>query len=510
MKNQKSYTTKQIGNYIKICVEHANDILEGAKLLLEKKKYNIAYNLAAIALEEIGKTSMSLANLALKKEEEKPLPIDKYYDDHIEKLNWALFPLFWKQRGDIVQQVKSFKNLAFNIHNKRLDGLYVKPDLIRCKKPRSFIRKTEAETLISLVENIIKIKEAGNIRSLSSRKKENIKWFMNSMDDDIKHKLILGSKSLNKWREIGDVHKWFEWIRKQFEEAEKESREFLQKELSRPKPSVEEKRDPKWKLRFRLMTNSHSIRQRVLSHWNTDNNFIRLHKGKKKELIVEFILPKAVPIKGLYFNGWWLCRKFTVSLNIATRGFFWWNISKDTSRYYEKITDLESNSEVVAEQKPKLEINWGNRVLTEPDLFNALMIFNQIPDSKNKDRIKPFDFYIAGLSLLGKNDIHLRLEDSIFLNFFKSLKNGMKFYKDWDGKTLFEESAVKVFSKCAPMLKNLDKIIRLAVEFERLGRPTKKITLNEVGVMKILCDIYFFYVLRNMYINKINQIKKSE
>jgi hypothetical protein len=101
-----------------------------------------------------------------------------------------------------------------------------------------------------------------------------------------------------------------------------------------------------------------------------------------------------------------------VSLNIASKGYFWWYLPQDVSRFYEKIIDLESDTEVRVERGPKLELNWGKDELSESDLVNTIMCYRFLP----RDNVDFLNAYVTGISFLGKNDIHTPFED-VYLHY---------------------------------------------------------------------------------------------
>jgi AbiV family abortive infection protein len=125
----KSDSFKQVKKLIKTCVAHSNDLLNGAKLLFENGKGNIAYHLATLALEELGKSTMIVIGLRIPRKESELNILEKYSDDHIKKLFWALwFPSLGREQIT-AQQIRACQDLARKIHHKRLAGLYVDPNV---------------------------------------------------------------------------------------------------------------------------------------------------------------------------------------------------------------------------------------------------------------------------------------------------------------------------------------------------------------------------------------------
>ncbi len=72
-----------------LCLEHAGDLITSAERVLNDNGFpNIAYHLAILALEEIGKAGM-IASRAVVGSALDSAWMDKRFDDHIWKLQWA-------------------------------------------------------------------------------------------------------------------------------------------------------------------------------------------------------------------------------------------------------------------------------------------------------------------------------------------------------------------------------------------------------------------------------------
>jgi hypothetical protein len=131
------------------------------------------------------------------------------------------------------------------------------------------------------------------------------------------------------------------WLKSEFDNAEAAGRAAVEEELRRSRDLPDIGKKNKWKLRVRIVSASHSIRQKALTAWNKRVDWIKLVSTTKNELIFELILKDNVPIEGLWYFGWVLARHFVVALNIGTMGFWWWRMPEQISRYYESIEDIE-------------------------------------------------------------------------------------------------------------------------------------------------------------------------
>jgi len=268
----------------------------------------------------------------------------------------------------------------------------------------------------------------------------------------------------------------------------------MERELKRVRPSSKEVLQEKWKLKIRFYTNSHSIRTKPLKWWNERINWIKLYPigRKKNELLVEFTLPKGVSVHGLWSTGWGVARRFITAINIGSMGFFWWYVPEQISRYYEKIMDIEENSEMVVERSPRLILDWRKEALLERDLRHTQVCFSMLPRLSERKKHEPLNYYLTGLGFLSKNDIHLQFEANAFEQFYKSLKAGMQTYKDWDGTSPFSDAFNAMMLELSADKEGRKKYIKLGKKFEKEPIDPSGITLEEAGMMKTLCDAYFF------------------
>jgi len=89
---------RKIQNIVSACLSHAQDLLSESKRILDEKKLpNIAYHLAVIALEEIGKSELVAMNHLSQTQKDTQFG-EKYFEDHVRKLFWALWgPSFGRE-----------------------------------------------------------------------------------------------------------------------------------------------------------------------------------------------------------------------------------------------------------------------------------------------------------------------------------------------------------------------------------------------------------------------------
>lgn len=499
---------QKIQKIVNACLSHAQDLIIAAKRIQDKGGLpNIAFHLAVIAMEEIGKAGLVAINHMAKTHGASTVVREGYLEDHVRKLFWAIWgPSIGR---DIItqKQIETSQNLAKQIHEMRLHGLYVDIDDDGLILPQETISESEAEDLISLASTRLKLERAYKFKPIGKDRLQNISWFLDATKNIENRRLIFSSASMKKLAEVGHPYEWIKWLKQQFEDAETKARDLAERELKRSKPSKKEALQNKWKLKIRFYTSSHSIRQKPLNWWNGISNWIKLHSvsRRKNELDAEFILPKAVPFQGIWWAGWGIARRFITALNIGSMGFFWWYVPKQTSRYYENLKDIESDTSVIVERSPKLELDWKRDALVEQDLRNASLCFSMLPGKDARDKHEPFNYYLTALGFLSKNDIHLQFEANAFEQFYKSLKSGMRIYGDWDGIIPFSKTFDIFLSTISRSKEERNKYLKLGKQFEKTPPDTSGITLSEVGIMKLICDAYFIRTFQHLAKERIAQ-----
>ena len=490
-----------IQNIIDACHVHAEDLLRAANTTLSKDDLpNIAYHLAVLALEEIGKVSIVIISSFERAEHETDAWLKKRCEDHVKKLFWALWGPMVGRNVIEPERVKKAQGLAKTIHDTRLRALYVAPSFDGLSLPRNEIPREEAESMIELASAGLEISKCRSLTQASKEQKENLVWFMNAGDDPETLKMILSRGSMNKLVELGYAHKWVAWLRAQFDKAEAEGRDLLNKELRRTAPSRDDAKEDKWKLSIRLFTNSHSIRPNVLNRWNDLYDWLKLFPvtKKKNQLVAQFIIPKSVPLQGVWDFGWQISRQFVTALNIGTMGFFWWYVPEQVSRYYDKLVDIETGTDVIVERLPALELDWKHGVLSERGLYNSALCFGLLPHPSERRLHKPFDEYLTGLAFLAKNDVHFQFEANAFEQFYRAMKTGMRAYGDWAEATPFKSAFDALIAEILPIMDDSDKYLQLGEKLLMREKLSSPITLSEVGAMKILCDAYFHRTFKRL------------
>lgn len=482
---------KNTGN---ACLQSAKDFLTASEKLNDGKVPHICFHLALLALEDLGKANLIEAEYLFNNSEtSKDFKPD--FIDHEKKLFWALCAgLFMSGRQVTRQELEEYSQMAKTLHDRRLETLYINPT--NPLLPVDKIEQKEVDLIISFVRVKIEMQETRQLTNINDEENYTLLWFFKAADDTEKAKLIFSAPSFAKLEELGETKLWLNWLKDTFDKNDLENKELLKKELERPQPPEGEELDPKWKIRIKLQSPSHSIKQKELNNFNSVSQWYKLFMGdkKKNELILEVILSKNVSIYSLWAAGWDVSKMFIISLNIGSRGVFWWNTPRDVDRYYEDIEDLENKGAMVRPVLQKrLQLAWHelHQVLKENDLAVTGLIFTLVI-AANKQQTAAFVHYSSALGLWAKTDVHFHFEVNAFEEFFQSFKVGLIEWGLWDGKADLVEVAKLVLNKQLTTTENLEKTLLIGINMTHGEiQSTEQITLTEVFAMKLYCDLLF-------------------
>jgi hypothetical protein len=343
----------------------------------------------------------------------------------------------------------------------------------------------EANQQIELSAARLNLDGNSKARELNECERDALRWLAEATEDLEQRRLIFGDKSMDKLIEFGHVLQWIGWLREEFEKADRLAAELTRAELQR-QPADSDKAKPRWRFKVRLHSGSHTVGHRALATWNDRGSWIKLIQvsGKQHELLVEMTFPSTLVIQNLYFAGWGAIRRFVVALNIGSLGFFWWYVPQQVSRFYEQLTDLESDSKLELDYSPRLVLDWKREGLSEIDLRNTAVCFGFLPYPDDAAECVPLNHYIMGLTWLSKSDIHLQLELDVFREFYLAMKTTYELNRADLTVESFEQLADKLFN-------NSDegkKFQELASRVISGSAERKDITLREAGIMKLLAD----------------------
>lgn len=476
-----------------LCLEHAADLVASAERVLAGTGFpNIAYHPAILALEEIGKAGMISSRAVIGAARDTDW-ISKRFDDHVWKIQWAVWTPSLVGRID-PQQFEEARQFAQSIHARRMRGLYVDPraDNTNMAPPRAAVSVTHAVSVIKMARARLSTEVATGIPDITAPN-DDLKWFLDTVNSEIGSKRIFSKPFIDKYQELaGNTRAWVVWARSEFEKIAEDERAQIQRELARL-PSAPHASKPKWQIKVRVYTPSHSVRPKVLSFWNKHVGWAKLvSTGKKNEFLLELALADSFSAHSIFDAGLSASKLCIVALNLGSLGFFWYDLPRHTTRYYESIKDLDAPTMDVAIGRPAGFLgDWKQGALSEKNLRHAIECMAAFGAMSDADAAPIFGPYLQGLVYLSKSDIHLSCEMQARDAFMETLRAACKHFGDWDGNPeSFIPSLNLVFESIIPEKAHRDQLFAVTIPPHRSSEGP----LADAISTKRLSDLYLVLV----------------
>jgi AbiV family abortive infection protein len=481
---------------IEACLKNAGDSLRAAKRVLDDEKLpNIGFHLTVLALEEIGKAALLGAAYIADSTEQETNYLNKRMDDHQFKLFWALWAPNLARGNVCKEDFEKLRGMAKGLHEERLDAMYVSVAPGDGNPPLQQVSEERARTMLALAEARLGMESAHEWQAVDVNAHEELKWFLEATADPEKRKLIFGNKAFEKLAELGHMRQWMAWLKEQFDTAEAQGREKLQRELARVVPDGEDRGEEKWQLAIRLHSPSQSIRNRTINAWNTRPTFIRLAPvGNDAHAIdVEFKYQEAVSLQELGPFSYRISQMFIAALNIGSMGFWWWHLPDQRNRFYERLADLKASPGMKIDFDmnvgPKFE--WKRDALDDGTLSRVAVCFGIIVALEQSARHTIIESYLTGLALTAKSDLHLNLAFQASERFAASLLQAMQHFGDWDGTDEGIAAGVSgFFGSRMQKQEDVQELIDLLQQLRRQPPDATGITLERAAVLKVIADGY--------------------
>ena len=477
---------------IEACRNHAQDLYRAANLLKEQGQPNVAYHLATLALEELGKAQL-IGMRSMSKRDDADSWYDKQLEDHIKKLFWALWGRLFGRRPDR-KEIESLRGLATIIHGNRLRGLYVSAEAAEFVSPKEAVGEEMLAPLMSLVEARIAMEPRLQGVEYDPQDLALLNWFSAASDDPEKRRFIFSSQSFDKMEALGG-REWIAWLKSELEAAAATAMASLEKELKRGRPAESEALQDKWQLKIRLFSQSHSIRGKDLKKWNDRVTWLKLYPvdNKKDQILVELRLPKAVSLQAVWFAGFGYSNALLTALNIASGGLFWWQQPANLSKFYESLVDLENNVRAEIGGSPELRIGWPRAVLDSDTLDRVVVAFVSLPQPDDRANHEPFNHYLTGVAFLAKTDVFLQFEVQAYGAFLASLTAALQIYRPDFGPD-FAVAFSRIMAELTADERFQKKHVDLIAAYNVHAIAPGAITLTEVVEMKRICDATFMRI----------------
>ncbi|RXK87028.1 AbiV family abortive infection protein [Filimonas effusa] len=470
----------------RLCNQNAESSLKAAELLKGNKVNHIVYHLSILALEEIGKIFIYYCNLNSSDKwdsDKRTIPLD----DHIKKLFWSIWLPALTNEIITNDQLGEITSMATQLHERRLHSLYT--DLSDTQNAADKIGDDEAEQVYQFAKSRLDLSQLEGDVDINSKPNELLIWFNSISNDEDKRKFIFGSEAQQKLVDLGTPGLWIGWLKSHFDQQEFDLRTLAESEIARERPTDDKKFEPKWRMRIKLDSQSHSIRHNVVTSFNSKYHEIKLTRGATPHvLFVDFTFEKSVTLHDLWDCGFLHTKLFVAALNIGSNGFIYWNLPLDLDKYYENITDLDNNNKLTLKLASKLAVAWQaeQMTLTEEELHLSKLTFDYLLDPLHKDDTDFITDYLNALAILAKSDIHCRLEMQSFGMFYSAFKKAVTRYQ------CCAEPEIKVvgYSQLQGVLKNKDAFDNIIDIGLTLASEHHVITLKEVFAMKQYCGAY--------------------
>jgi AbiV family abortive infection protein len=474
---------------IQACVKNADEHIAAARELRKTDHNNMAFNAAVLALEEIGKAVLIGMNRGHAANYDPGFVRADWFEDHAKKLFWALWSSSFGRSADPAQDFQDFPHIASRIHRQRLNAIYVEPDAVELPER---ITDDEVDAIIRLAEYRAEKERHVFLQELDAKDRPDLDWFMRAGDDPKLAGVVFSKESFARLQSFGgDVREWVRWLRTEITRLEDYNQRLAEEELNRISPSGDHALNPKWSLKIRLHSWSHSIHPKLLTSWNKKSQFIKLSAPKgRRELLVQFLVPEKVMLRDLWNTGHAISNSFALAVNVATRGFFWWYLPARTTKFFEEIRDMGRNVPLTADS-PSLTVSWGDHSLTEGDLEETLRVYmylSRLP----KERWEPYLTYLQGLALVAKNDIHGRFEPTILQLFYQAFRGCAIQRGDWDGSSPFLDAAKRALEVFRDRMDSIDRELPRQVQLGEMllrGTLVQDLTIRDAILMKLFCDL---------------------
>ena len=476
------------------CLEHAEDLVEAAEMLLHSGKHNLAFHMAVLSLEEAGRRSLFLLNLQARRKEEVDIVNEAKANDHVAKLYWAFFfPLVTLQKIDDAK-LDEVRGLARALHLRRQEGLYLDANRRPFRRPKHIVSLKEARNIVSLARSQVALEKSQTIKTqgrLSREVRDLVQWFLQAGEDESSRSFIFSDESMVKLREFGNFGEWIVWLRPAYEQEAQSFTEMAQLDRLR---SVEGARGshPRWKFRIRLSGMSHRMRPSLVTEWNRAIPSIQLELGgnkKQQHLLLTLTMSDRVPLEAIYPSAKGLTERVILAFNIGTLGFFWWETAQHTQRFFEDLHDIDEGRPIVLSEVPSIQVDWFSRTLQREDLDRVQWLLTILTRVREAE-FDPFAFYLEGLSFLSTINVHRHHEHYAMHAFYQSFWAAVEQSGEPHPATRSQEEFLAALPGDFHLYEPLQNLYFKGQSLVDGAAERTAISFEDVVWMKRICDFY--------------------
>lgn len=214
----------------------------------------------------------------------------------------------------------------------------------------------------------------------------------------------------------------------------------------------------------------------------------------------------SLALERLWASQLLLSRLLVMALNVATLGYFWFHEPldadpKQSGRFWERLLNLETNQEIRADRKSPLRLEFGRpRVLERADLNRWITCFGHLLRINDAAKQEVCHRYLDGLAMIAKSDVHMAFEIQAVAAFYLALKAAMKAYGGLSDDEPFATALRRFVSekfKTFDDADHLDRLIGIGESINK-GPVPHAMNMNDVLVMKAICDVYLIHTFRKL------------
>lgn len=488
-------------SFRKLCLINAEANIKAAVVLTNQAVNHVAFHLLVLAIEEIGKIFVGFNELVKDTRRHADAP-NFGFDDHVKKLFWAIWGPLIGTEAISKEQWEEIQRMATDLHEQRLASLYTALDDTVAATDK--ITDEELVSLFSFARARLELAKLEGEADIHQSDNLDMDWFARAVDEPERRRYIFGTESQAKLLELGNPRLWVAWLKSRYEEEAASLAALMEAEMQQERVQDLDKVEPRWKIKIKLHSPSHTIRQNILDEANKNYRGIQLFKGGGTQtLLVEFTLGANTPITQLWQQGWTISKLYVGALNACSNGIFYWNVMTDREKYYESIKDLQHNKMVDARLEAGLELAWSQRKmgLNFEHLMMTKTVFEYFLTIRKGSLMQAVWRYFEGLALLAKSDMHARFEPQMFHLFFIALCESVSEVEKLDAGANITEIAHRNMEKMVGAKATFEATLALGYELQEKGpAAAPRITLSEVILMKQYCGFYFMTLaVRSLY-----------
>src|SRR3977135_3760747 len=114
---------ESVTRVVEQCQKNAESLLNAAKIARDTESFSVAYHLAALSLEELGKTVLVFGVASSTSDADELDVLHVRAEDHAKKLFLALWSPTFGSAETSVHQMQEFQEIARDIHEIRLESM---------------------------------------------------------------------------------------------------------------------------------------------------------------------------------------------------------------------------------------------------------------------------------------------------------------------------------------------------------------------------------------------------